>query len=401
MSWGGLLFKLFIIFVALPLVGVALLIALPKKVPDRWEIRLFLLMGMPGGQFLSFIIKNGVDPVFWHRALYATYISLMNGFFWIPEEERRFPTADIEKTEIKHAPIFIVGHYRSGTSLLHELMNRDERFLAPNVFQCYTPRIFLGREDYMSKKFSALKITRPMDKMKVGLDSAFEDEFALANLSGLSPYLGAIFPRQYAYYERYLTFRDCDADEIASWKRTVLLFFKKVLLRHPDQRLILKSPSHTARVKLLRELFPKAKFIHISRNPYEIYQSTHKLHEKLLLQWNLQRPPLEDHDWRCHIILNHFRKMYEAYFEDIQALKPEDIIDVRYTDLVKAPTATIERIYTQLKLGGFDKVRPVLMEYEEQQKGFKVGDYKDLAPREKAAVAECWKRYFEYYDYKK
>lgn len=138
-----------------------------------------------------------------------------------------------------------------------------------------------------------------------------------------------------------------------------------------DKRLILKSPSHTARVRILRELFPGAKFIHIrycsergeacsyscmlgmgivvegrrerndgwvyvyadggvcaavrlrailtfglrfnqpllsslitititSRNPYEIYQSTHKLHEKLLIQWCLQRPPYEV---RVHIYI--------------------------------------------------------------------------------------------------
>lgn len=30
------------------------------------------------------------------------------------------------QVEIKHPPIFIVGHYRSGTSLLHELLNRDD-----------------------------------------------------------------------------------------------------------------------------------------------------------------------------------------------------------------------------------------------------------------------------------
>lgn len=47
---------------------------------------------------------------------------------------------------ILHPPIFIIGHYRSGTSLLHELLNNDERLVAPTAFQCYVPRIFLGRE---------------------------------------------------------------------------------------------------------------------------------------------------------------------------------------------------------------------------------------------------------------
>lgn len=50
------------------------------------------------------------------------------------------------------------------------------------------------------------------------------------------------------------------------------------------QTLILKSPAHTARLKLLHELFPQARFVHISRNPYEIYQSTKKLFRDLLIQ---------------------------------------------------------------------------------------------------------------------
>ncbi|EKU22073.1 hypothetical protein NGA_0201600, partial [Nannochloropsis gaditana CCMP526] len=109
-------------------------------------------------------------------------------------------------------------------------------------------------ERFMTKQFAGLQMERPMDSMKVvGLSSPFEDEFAIANLSGLSPYMGAIFPRQYHYYER----------GAIGLEKTITFFFKKVLYRQQDKRLILKSPSHTARVRVLRELFPGAKFIHI------------------------------------------------------------------------------------------------------------------------------------------
>lgn len=402
-TWLDILGILFLVFVVAPIVFIVALVKLPKPMPERWEIRLFLLLGMPANQFLGYVIQNGVDPVFWHRAMYATYISMMNMCFWIPAEEEAFPTEMIEKTEIKHPPIFILGHFRSGTSLLHELMNKDPRLIAPNVFQCYTPRIFLGREEYLQRKFPSFKITRPMDKMTVGLTSAFEDEFALANLSGLSPYMGAIYPRQYHYYERYLTFRECSKEEVDTWKKTVLFFFKKVLLRNQDKRLISKSPSHTARVKLLRELFPGARFVHISRNPYEIYQSTHKLHEKLLYQWCLQRPPIEDTNWRSNVILNHFRKMYEAYFEDIKQLSSSEIVDVKYTDLVAAPMKVIEDIYKQLGIEGFEGVRPAIEQYEKDQQagGFRVNTHNAISAEEKKLIEECWAQYFDYYGYEK
>jgi hypothetical protein len=51
----------------------------------------------------------------------------------------------------------------------------------------------------------------------------------------------------------------------------------QVLFLQQDKRLVLKSPPHTARVRLLREIFPGAKFVHISRDPYEIYQSTKRV----------------------------------------------------------------------------------------------------------------------------
>ena len=38
------------------------------------------------------------------------------------------------------------------------------------------------------------------------------------------------------------------------------------MVRSP-KRIVLKSPAHTARVRVLLELFPKARFVHIIRDP--------------------------------------------------------------------------------------------------------------------------------------
>jgi len=42
----------------------------------------------------------------------------------------------------------------------------------------------------MTKRFSEMKMERPMDRMRVGISSPFEDEFAIANLSGAWAGLG-------------------------------------------------------------------------------------------------------------------------------------------------------------------------------------------------------------------
>ena len=39
--------------------------------------------------------------------------------------------------------------------------------MAPTVYQCFAPRVFLSREDYIGENFGKIKIRRPMDSVKV------------------------------------------------------------------------------------------------------------------------------------------------------------------------------------------------------------------------------------------
>ena len=48
----------------------------------------------------------------------------------------------IEATRVE-APVFILGHYRSGTTYLHELLSNDPGFASPNRFQAFNPSTFL------------------------------------------------------------------------------------------------------------------------------------------------------------------------------------------------------------------------------------------------------------------
>ena len=52
----------------------------------------------------------------------------------------------VARTEIKEQPIFVLGHWRGGTTLLHELLVLDERFTYPTSFACFAPNHFLITE---------------------------------------------------------------------------------------------------------------------------------------------------------------------------------------------------------------------------------------------------------------
>ena len=97
--------------------------------------------------------------------------------------------------ELHGPPVFIVGHWRSGTTLLHELMVRDERYSSPSTFQCFAPHHFLVSE-WAFRKFGnwLLPGKRPMDNMSAGWDRPQEDEFALLNLGLPSPIAGLRSP---------------------------------------------------------------------------------------------------------------------------------------------------------------------------------------------------------------
>ena len=103
------------------------------------------------------------------------------------------------------APVFILGHYRSGTTYLHELLATDPRYASPNRYQAFNPRTFLTTEQVRGRFVELFMIPRRVQ----------EDEIAFLVMTGLSPYLDWVFPRSPTGYDTYLTFRDADPAERA------------------------------------------------------------------------------------------------------------------------------------------------------------------------------------------
>src|SRR5207237_7499919 len=153
-------------------------------------------------------------------------------------------------------PVFILGHWRSGTTHLHHLLAVDPRFAYPNVYQTSFPHTFLTTEARSSRFVGAIiPRTRPMDNVRQAPDSPNEDEFATCTLTFRSPYVGWVFPRRASHYDPYLTFRGVADREVDQWKEALVLFLKKLTWNY-GRPLLLKSPPHTCRIRLLLGLFP-------------------------------------------------------------------------------------------------------------------------------------------------
>lgn len=367
------------------------------QLKHRWSVGHNYLAGITFGDWWRLLAANrfDVDAPYWHRAAVVTALSLVNSVHrW---RERRWD-ADIAATALAGPPLFVLGHWRSGTTHLHNLFAQDvDQFAYANTYQVINPHTFLATEDLNSRLFAGLvPKTRPMDNMALSFRTPQEDEFAPCLMTGLSPYMGVTFPRHDAAYERFLTFHDASPEEVAAWKAAFLWFVKKLTLKH-GRAIVLKSPTHTARVRLLLELFPDARFVHVHRHPYEVFQSFRHYYDTAMWYTYLQRPDLEVIDAR---ILARYTEMHDALFAD-RALVPEGRFhELRYEDLERDPLGQMRETYARLGLAGFDRAAPRLTAYLATLRDYEKNAFAPLAPDDRARVAQEWRRSFEVWGYR-
>jgi hypothetical protein len=282
----------------------------------------------------------------------------VNNSFWSGLETRRFGRR-IESVSVL-PPLFILGHWRSGTTWLHEILARDERFGYPNSYQVSFPHTFLTTEKFSARLMAPfLPRRRPMDGMEMRFASPQEDEFAICASTLKSPCVGWVFPRQKQEFARYLTLESLSTEELAEWRDSFLWFLRKVQLR-VKRPLVLKPPPHTARIRHLLEWFPEAKFVHIRRDPYRVIQSS--LHTyRILHRWHaLQRDLLDDQEtWT----IQQYAAMHRAFFEQKGGIPEGRFYEISFEALEKDPTGEIARLYWALRLPDFGKFEPILRRY--------------------------------------
>lgn len=342
------------------------------------------------------LAANGyaVAPAFWPRAALTTASAMLNSVAARVERRRRGEA--IAGTSVV-GPLFILGHYRSGTTHLHNLLAADERFAFANNFQANFPLTFLGAEPIGARIGSWLTMRhRPHDNVALDLQVPTEDELALCADTLLSPHMAWHFPNTAEETaERYLTFRSASPEERREWIRSLRAFARK-LTHVYGRRLVFKSPLHTARIPLLLEAFPDALFVHVHRDPYRVFQSTLNMERKVepLFRYQFRRADdLEDR------VLRRYERIYRAYLADRPLVPPGRLVEIAYRDLRKDPLATLERVYTELGLPDFADTRPAIEAYLRGVRGYRTNDYPPLPERVAARIAREWELAFREWGY--
>lgn len=329
----------------------------------------------------------------WYIAVIATVVSF--GHTVLRYVQQGLYGRQVSRTPIRHAPVFIIGHWRTGTTLLHEMLILDDRHTYANTYQCFEPNHFLLTERLFTRWMPFLMPTRrPMDNMAAGWDRPQEDEFALCMMGQPSTYLTIAFPNHRPQYPKYLDLRGLSPWALASWKRDFMRFLKHLNFKDP-RRLILKSPPHTARIRVLLELFPDARFVHIVRDPYVVFPSTVNMWKALYRTHALQCPTFAGLD---DYVFSTFNRLYDGLERDRGLVRPSRFYEVRYEDLIRDPLGRMHALYEQLELGEFERVRPQLQEYVAKNAGYETNRY-DLTPELRAEITRRWETVIRKYGY--
>lgn len=301
----------------------------------------------------------------------------------------------VSRTPIKQDPIFIIGHWRSGTTHLHDLLSLDQRFAFPTTYECFAPQHFLLTGHYFPKMFPwLLPSKRPMDNMAVGFDRPQEDEFALVALGVKSPYWKMAYPNK-PQCEEYLTLQKVSASERQKWKDTFRTFLRRLTYQHDGKPIIFKSPTHTARIAVLHEMFPNARFLHIVRDPITLFASTTNLWRKVYTVHGMVKPKFDGLD---DYIFNTLVEMYNGFDAARDSLPDGQFHQVHYEDLAQEPLRTLEESYAALHLDGFADVKPRLEEYLGGLRDYTPNEY-ELSPSIRRTISEKWGPIFRPWGY--
>lgn len=275
--------------------------------------------------------------------------------------------ARIQSAELVAPPVFVIGHWRSGTTLMHELLALDDRFAYPSNFDAFNPNHFLLSRFWL---FPIVRLlmpgVRPMDNMTMGAGSPQEDDFALCAQGAPTPYRRIAFPNRPHRDHLLLDLANADEEQREQLRMAMSRFLRTLTIQYRKQ-LVLKSPPHTGRIEQLSQWFPDAKFIHIARHPYDLVPSTMRLWRSLDQIMGLQVPRYDDvalknYIFECQDL------MYSAYHRQRPQIPTQNLVEVRFEDLTANPMHVMNQVYDTLKLGDFNQIQPKIDAYFEAKK---------------------------------
>jgi len=259
-------------------------------------------------------------------------------------------------------PVFIIGFWRSGTTVLHSLLCQDPRAGYVTTFHGVFPNFVLSRFKWL-KAFTnrQLQKERPFDSYPMDMDFPQEEEFAMMSLQPKSLYRFFYFPKNLAdIYENDLYFERLPAVHRKKWEKEYLNLINNAMLNTSGERYMSKNPCNIFRIRTLKDLFPDARFIFIYRDPYLVVESLFRFAHKILPGSELQH--LEEGMPR-----EQFAELYRDSINEYNSVKesisPANLIEIKYEEFKDRPLEFLRDIYKRFNIPGFEDALPFMETY--------------------------------------
>ena len=296
------------------------------------------------------------------------------------------------KKEKVKAPIFIVGHPRSGTTYFHDSLNEVENLVAPRMIDCLYP--------FMNKYFKFMLVpilekvlpeTRLMDKMAVSWDSPQEEEFGMELMNGYTS-VGFLFAphARKMILDKYILLNSSKAK--SKWLKAHLKFAQKIQSIHKGKTLVFKSPSNTAKMLEILEIYPDAKFIHIVRNPKDVIPSTLHLYQRILPEFSLQNETNFDLN---SYVYEYYSQVMEKFLKTKNKLNKHQFYELKYENFILEPIENLKAAFSKLEIeADFEKMKP----FFESRKNFSKNKFELDKELEEEIKINC-SEVIEHYQY--
>jgi len=322
----------------------------------------------------------------------ADVLRLLESRLRIIDTEKKHPEI---ANETISSPIFVLGMGRTGTTILHELLQQDPGNRAPLLWEMMSPAPpSPPGADHREKLALADAFMHVWDEIDPSYKTKHEGGGALTNECTFmmlhefygDPFIGCHDVPSYAMWM-------AQADPTPAYR-----MHKRILQmlqwRHAPKR---KAPAHLSVLPILLSIYPDAKIAHTHRDPVKVVHSVTSLIASLRL---MRSEKFDAESITEGMNVGQVMGLEKVIHERERGVVPAtQIADVFFTEFMRNPVGEVEKLYAHWGLALSDEARQAMQIYMEARPRTKHGKH-EYAYAEAVDIDKerrRYKRYMEHY----
>lgn len=352
------------------------------------------LLGSTFKNYIKILNQGRVAPKFYFKIFLTTLVVLIATPFHL--WEKIFFHKKLKDFKFEKPPLFILGHWRSGTTLLHNMLTKDPSVSYMTTYQAVFPNNLTSKWIFRTFMKINMPAKRPSDGVALNINFPQEDEFSFSNSYWNAYYNFFYFPEKYKeFYEKSVHHKNLSKKEIELWFSSYDKLVKKALINTEGKRVIFKNPVNTARIDKILKLYPDAKFLYIYRNPFTVFYSTRRFFRQLYPTLWLHKV---DNKFIDEMIFDIYLRLLDDYYMHKSLIPAENLMELRFEEFEQNPVKEMEKIYSNLLNEDFIKVKHYFSDYLKTQKSHKKNKYL-VEEDEIESIRKHWGKYINLYSY--